>query len=126
MRVRWAVTRHEFEEKIMEAYILNSETMGSGDENLGKVLMGAFLKKLWAKVEKPDILILYNAGVKLLDKESGYMDVLVGLEEAGVEILACGTCLDHYDLRSTMVAGHVSNMEDIVATMSKAEKVVTI
>ena len=100
--------------------------MGSGDEVLGKILMGAFLKKLWAKADKPDVLILYNAGVKLLDKENGMMDVMVGLEESGVEILACGTCLDHYDLRGKIVAGQVSNMEEIVATMSKADKVVTI
>lgn len=110
----------------MVVYIINSETIGSGDESLGKVLMSAFLKKLWARLDKPDMLILYNAGVKLLDKENGYMDVLVGLEEAGVEILACGTCLDHYNLRNHCVAGHVSNMEDIVATMSKADKVITI
>lgn len=110
----------------MEVIVVNSESMGSGDEGLGKVLMGAFLKKLWAKVDKPDILIMYNSAVKLLNKESGYMDVMVGLEEAGVEILACGTCLDHYDMRDAFIAGRVSNMEEIVATMSKAEKVITI
>ena len=110
----------------MEVFVLNSETMGSGDDVLGRVLMGAFLKKLWAKVDKPDILIMYNGAVKLLSKKSGYMDVMVGLEEAGVEILACGTCLDFFGLSDDLVAGHVSNMEDIVATMSKASKVVTI
>ncbi len=110
----------------MEAIIINCDTMGNGDDVLGKKLIGVFLKKLWAKAVKPDVLILYNSGVKLLAKEAGVMDVMVGLEEAGLEILACGTCLDHYDMRYDVVAGHVSNMEEIVATMTKADKTITI
>ena len=110
----------------MEVIIINSDTMGKGDDALGAILMGAFLKKLWVKSVKPDALILYNAGVKLLKKEAGFMDVMVGLEEAGIEILACGTCLDHYKMRNDMVAGHISNMEEIVATMTKADKTITI
>lgn len=110
----------------MEVIIINSDTMGNGDEGLGHKLMGAYLKKLWGGPNKPEIIIMYNTGVRLLSKEGGYLEALVGLEEAGVEILACGTCLDHYDLRSSIGAGHVSNMEEIVATMSKADKVITI
>ena len=110
----------------MEAIIINSESMGSGSEDLGKVLMGAFLKKLWVRETKPDVLILYNSGVKILRKEAGLMDVVVGLEEAGVEILACGTCLGHYEMHDHMVAGRESNMEEIVGIMGSADKVVTI
>lgn len=110
----------------MEVIVINSETMGQGDEVLGKVLIGAFLKKLWVKTVKPDTIILYNSGVKLLAKEAGFMDVMVGLEESGIDILACGTCLDHYDMRQDIVAGHISNMEEIVATMTKADHTITI
>lgn len=110
----------------MEVIMVNSETMGNGDDILGKVLMKAFLKKLWAKAQKPDILILYNSGVKLLNKATGYMDVMIGLDEAGIEIIACGTCLDHYDMRKSFVAGRVSNMEEIVDLMSKADKIITL
>ena len=110
----------------MEVIIINSETMGKGDQELGKKLMGAYLKKLWGGSSKPDMMIMYNSGVKLLAKEGGHLEALVGLEESGVEILACGTCLDHYDLSDSIGAGHVSNMEEIVATMAKADKVITI
>lgn len=108
------------------AIVLNSDSMGNGNEALGKKLIGAFLKKLWARAEKPDVIVLYNTGVKLLSKEAGYLEAMHGLEEAGVEILACGTCLDEYEMRNDIIAGHVSNMEEIVNIMMTYEKVVTI
>ncbi len=110
----------------MTAIVLNSDAMGHGDDALGKKLMGAYLKKLWVKIEKPEVIILYNSGVKLVSKEGGQLEAMVGLEEAGVEIIACGTCLDHYGLMDSIGAGRVSNMEEIVATMDKANKVITI
>lgn len=107
-------------------FVVNSDSMGEGNDPLGKVLIGAFLKKLWARPEKPSTVIFYNSGVLLLDKQAGFMDVLVGLEEAGVELLACGTCLDDYKMRDKIVAGRVSSMEEIVNLMMSDEKVVTI
>ncbi len=49
-----------------------------------------------------------------------------GLEESGVEIIACGTCLDYYDIRKAITVGRISNMEEIVGVMMDYEKVVTI
>lgn len=110
----------------MDVIVINNDKMGSGSDDLGTVLIGAFLKKLWAREKKPDTIIFYNSGVLLLKKSSGFMDVLVGLEESGVELLACGTCLNHYAMADDLVAGRVSNMEEIVDYMDKAQKVVTI
>jgi intracellular sulfur oxidation DsrE/DsrF family protein len=72
------------------------------------------------------MIILYNSGVKLLAKEKGLLDALSGLEEKGVEIIACGTCLDYYDLRGSISIGRISNMEEIVTMMMKASKVITL
>lgn len=107
-------------------FILNSNLFGVGDKQLGEKLMGAFLKKIWARDEKPEAIIFYNSAVKLLAKESMVLDVLDGLYVAGVELLACGTCIDYYDLKDKMVVGHVSNMEEIVDYMMKAKSVVTV
>ena len=48
------------------------------------------------------------------------------LRRAGVEILACGTCLGYYDLKEKVVAGEVSNMYTIVETMLGAGKVISL
>jgi len=106
--------------------IINKNSMGTGPEELGQVLIRAFLKKLWAKREKPDMIVLYNAGVQLLDRSSVHLDALDGLEEAGVEIIACGTCLDHYEMKEELKIGRRSDMVEIVNIMMESEKVVTI
>jgi selenium metabolism protein YedF len=105
---------------------INQELMGIGDPELGKTLMGAFLKKLWARSEKPDMLILYNGGVKLLGNDSSVLDALYGLEQSGVEIIACGTCLDYYSIDSNLKVGRRSDMVEIVNMMMEAEKLISI
>ncbi len=106
--------------------VINSEQMGVGDKTLGKKLIGAYLKKLWALEEKPSTILLYNSGVKLLTKESGVLDAMVGLAESGIRILACGTCLEYYQIDKDLLAGEVSNMEEIVDLMQMSDKVITI
>lgn len=106
--------------------IINNETMGHGDDLLGKKLIGVFLKKMWAREDRPSKICFYNSGVKLLVKGSSVLDVLDGLERAGVDLLACGTCLDHFGATDELVVGHISNMEEIVAQMQLANKVITL
>ena len=42
----------------------------------------------------------------------------------GVEILTCGTCLNHYGLTEKLAVGSVTNMYDIVERMTRAKSVV--
>ena len=46
------------------------------------------------------------------------------LEEQGVEIRTCGTCLNFYGISDKLQVGEVTNMYDIVETMAKASKVI--
>lgn len=106
--------------------ILNSETMGHGDPELGKTLMGVLLRKLWARERKPDAVICYNSAVKLMAEGSEVLDALSGLSEAGVDILACGTCIDKYRLSASVKVGRVSGMDEILSLILEAESVITI
>lgn len=106
--------------------IINSEYMGKGNDELGKTLIGVFLRKLWAKEEKPDAIILYNSAVKLIAKESSVLDAFDGLSSAGVDILACGTCVEFYQLKESVVVGRISNMDEISSLLLSADKVITI
>lgn len=106
--------------------IINNESFGKGDDELGKKLMGAFLRKLWMKEELPEVIACYNSGVKLIAKGSAVLDALHGLSDKGVEIIACGTCLDYFELDKSIEVGRRSDMDEIVSTILAAEKVITI
>jgi intracellular sulfur oxidation DsrE/DsrF family protein len=42
------------------------------------------------------------------------------LEKAGVQLLVCGTCLNYFEVKDKLEAGSISNMYDIMDTMSSA------
>ncbi len=73
----------------------------------------------------PSAIVLYNSGVKLVTSESGALEALRQLQERGVEILACGTCLDFYQLKAALRVGQISNMHEIMRTMVEAEKIIS-
>lgn len=108
------------------AVVINSESFGKGDDELGKKLMGAFLRKLWAGEPAPDVIICYNAGVKLLAQGSLVLDAFDGLYLKDIEIIACGTCIDHYELRNSIKIGRRTDMTEIVSIMMDADKVITV
>jgi selenium metabolism protein YedF len=106
--------------------ILNADTLGRGDEALGAKLTGAFLRTLVALEEKPAALILYNGAVRLLSPESTHLEALRALDDAGVDLLACVTCLEHFALTERMALGRVSNMREIVQRSLAAAKVISL
>lgn len=108
------------------AVVINSEYFGEGSDELGRTLLGAFLRKLWAGGELPDTIICYNGGVKLLAKGSLVLDALDGLAMNGVEIIACGTCIDFYGLKDKIKVGRRSDMAEIVSMMMSYDKVITV
>ncbi len=106
--------------------IINSEILGSGNEELGQQLMGSFLRKLWGNTIKPARIIFYNSGVRLLIKGSPVLDALDGLAEQGVDLIACGTCVRFYDIKDEIQVGRVSDMNEIAAAMMREDAVVTV
>lgn len=106
--------------------IINTQGMGVGDESLSMVLVGAFIRKMWARDERIDAILVYNSGVKCLAEGSSVLDAFSGIEEAGVDVVVCGTCIDHYNLEDKMKVGRRSGMEEIVDMMMAADKVITI
>ncbi|MFZ0449608.1 MAG: hypothetical protein WAL98_10240 [Desulfatiglandaceae bacterium] len=67
-----------------------------------------------------------NNGVKLTIEGSEVLPVLKEYKEAGLHILACGTCLTHFDLLDKKLVGETTNMLDIVTAMQLADKVINI
>lgn len=89
-------------------------------------MIGVFLRKLWASEKKPSAIILYNSAAKLIASGSETLDVMDGLYSAGVDILACGTCVEFYNLKESIRTGRISNMEEICSILMEASKVITI
>jgi selenium metabolism protein YedF len=103
---------------------INSHLLGVGDEALGSILMGAFLKTLLEMETKPNRLILINSGVRLASEGSEVLETLRRLSEKEVDILSCGTCLDFYGLKEKLRVGRVSNMFDIAQSLLGADRLI--
>ena len=107
--------------------VVSSEYMGRGEhEELGTVLVRGFFHTLGEVEPIPGTIIFFNSGVKLTVEGSPVVEDLQALSERGVEILACGTCLDYYNLQDKLAVGQVSNMYTIAETMLRAGKVVNL
>lgn len=103
--------------------VCNKDQMGHGDRELGQKVLGTFLKK---SIALPNFtaIVFFNAGVKLVAPDSHVLAELQSLEERGVDIVPCGTCLQHYGI--TPAVGEVSDMDSIIQEIGRAAKVVTI
>jgi selenium metabolism protein YedF len=90
--------------------LIQSEVLGRGNDELGELIMSNFLRLLVESPDKPAVLIFWNTGVKLVCEGSWALSHLKKLEEQGVEILACSTCLDYFDLMNKLKVGKPTNM----------------
>lgn len=106
--------------------MISKDYMGEGSEELGRILMKGYLYTLTEVVPLPKTLIFVNSGVNLTCAGSESLTNLRKLEENGVEILSCGTCLDYFKLKSMLMVGGVSNMYTIVEHLNKARNTIQI
>jgi len=97
--------------------------LGDGDEDLGILLMKAFVNTLPEMTAKPTHMIFLNSGVFLALNDSGVIDSLRKLEQMGTDIQICGTCLDFYQKKEALGVGRISNMYDILEVLSHSPSV---
>lgn len=115
------------EEKIKKDIFLIISTVSIGkDEALGKTLMNAFLETMKITKELPDTIFLLNEGVKLATVEEPAVDLLKHIEQMGVSIYSCGTCLKHYGLEDKLRAGQTGGMFILIEGIKDFKKVVWI
>lgn len=104
--------------------VISSKCMGEGDEVLGANLMKAYIYALTQLDTLPSTILFYNGGAYHTVEGSVSLDDLKSLEKAGVEILTCGTCLNHYGIQDKLAVGSVTNMYEIANRMANATVVV--
>lgn len=103
---------------------VSSDAMGAGSDELGRNLMKAFVYAVTQQDELPATMLFYNGGAHLTCEGSSCLDDLKALAEQGVEILTCGTCLNHYGIADKLAVGEVTNMYVICQKLEQASHVV--
>lgn len=102
--------------------VVDTNVMGRGSDELGKNLLKGFIYSLTEQDVLPEKVIFYNGGVQSVVEGSDSLEDIQGLADRGVEIYACGACLNFYEL--TAAVGEVTNMYRIVEMMRQAPKIV--
>lgn len=106
--------------------LVATDSVGSGSEELGRILMKNFIYSLARAEQSPECVMLMNGGVRLACTGSESLDSLKLMAENGVTIKVCGTCLDFLGLKDTLEVGEVGTMPDAVAALLGDDQVVTI
>lgn len=106
--------------------VISSDTMGRGDDELGRTLIKNFLYALNESDSLPAAIVMYNTGVKLASENPDTIADLKRLEEKGVNILVCGLCLNFFGITEKLQVGTVSNMYSIVQMKLSAAKIIQL
>lgn len=106
-------------------FVFSSNIMGRGDDDLGTLLMKGFIHAATELDQQPDVMVFYNTGAKLAARDADTAADIKSLEECGVTVLVCGACVKHFGLADNLCGGTVSNMYDILETLSQAGRIVT-
>ena len=106
--------------------LITNRYFGQGEEELGQVLMRGFLYTLGEMNGRVKSIIFMNSGVFLTTEGSEVLEILQGLNQEGVQILSCGTCLDFYGIKDKLAVGEITNMYTAVEMLSSAERSITL
>jgi hypothetical protein len=106
--------------------LINNDGMGSAEEPLRHKLLGVYLTMLQENGLYPGAICFYARGVKMVAEGSPVLDLLRALEEKGVRLIICSTCLQYFGLSDKVAVGIVGGMNDIVLAQWMASKVITL
>lgn len=110
---------------VKNVLFIGNSAMGRGDDELGQKLMRGFLRTWIDSEPKPWRMIFINSGVKLTTLDDEAVEAISMLEEQGVEVLSCGTCLQFFGLEEKLRTGRVTTMYEVIESMNAATKVLS-
>ena len=109
-----------------KTFWFTTETLGAGDEDLGRLLMKNFVYSLARGDQAPARLMFMNGGVRLTCTGSPVLDDLLAMHEAGVIVKSCGTCLDFLGLKDELAVGEIGDMAGSAGVLAGDADVVTV
>jgi selenium metabolism protein YedF len=96
-----------------DVILIGNAGLGAGDSQLGGMILANFLKLLGERDDQPEYIILWNSGVQIVAEGSNWINHLKVLQEQGVKIIACRTCLEFFGLEDKVAVGEIGNMAQI-------------
>ena len=90
--------------------LMTKDYLGEGSEELGRNLMKTFWVCMVEADVKPSKIYFINSSVKMVTNDSVHLENIKKLADAGVEIAACGICLDFYGVKENVGVGSITNM----------------
>ncbi len=100
--------------------------MGSADPELQLKLFTTYMKLLLENGKLPGAICFYTDGVKLAVEGSPVLESLAQLQERGVHLVLCKTCLDYFGLAEKVRVGVIGGMGDILGAQAMATKVISL
>ena len=108
-------------------FVFASYGMGQTDNAELKIkLAGKFLALIAEADPLPSQICFYTDGVKLTVEGSPVLDELKALQDKGVELVICSTCIDTFGLRDKVRVGIVGGMPDIITAITQADNAITL
>lgn len=105
--------------------LVSSNQLGKGSEELGEGILETFFTILKQREDLPAAIFFMNSGVLTLTKDCLISVHLKELEDKGVPVLACKTCVEYYNVASELTAGKISSMAHFIDLAAQYE-VITI
>jgi len=106
--------------------LITKEGIGSADTVLQHKLLDTYLRLLVENDSLPAAICFYAEGVKLVAEGSPFLERLSQLEQRGVRLIICSTCLNYFELTDNVRIGIVGGMPDILEAQIKDGKVITL
>jgi intracellular sulfur oxidation DsrE/DsrF family protein len=106
--------------------LITKDGMGSADIPLQRKLLDTYLRLLLENDSLPSAICFYTDGVKLVIEDSPFLERLGQLEQRGVRLIICSTCLNYFDITEKVRVGIVGGMPDILEAQAAASKVITL
>jgi sulfur relay (sulfurtransferase) complex TusBCD TusD component (DsrE family) len=106
--------------------LITHDGLGKADQELQHKLANTYLKLIDEHNLLPAVICFYTEGVKLVVEGSPVLEILSALEEKGVRLIVCNTCLNYYGLLDKVRVGIIGGMADIIEAQWKADRVITL
>lgn len=97
--------------------VIQSESLGHGSVELGKRILAQLLNTLALSERRPQYIVLVNTGAKLAAEGSDLVEPLRDLEQKGVLVLVCGTCINYFGLEGKLAVGRPTNTYEVLNLM---------
>jgi intracellular sulfur oxidation DsrE/DsrF family protein len=108
------------------AIMVTTNGMSHADSELSKTLLSNYLKLIDEEDLIPNCILFYGEGVKTVAENSPFLEVLSILEQKGVNLIICKTCLNYYGLLEKVKVGKIGTMTDIIQYQWGVDKVITL